>query len=67
MGIHDFLCLPEWTETKVQEELHHDIKPTLKRHPSYCTPPTAADVAISNPTPKDLAAGALSANVMAKS
>nr|GEV87751.1 hypothetical protein [Tanacetum cinerariifolium] len=25
MGIHDFLCLPEWTEAKVQEELHHDI------------------------------------------
>nr|GFC93145.1 hypothetical protein [Tanacetum cinerariifolium] len=26
MGIHDFLCLPEWTDTEVQEEPHHDIR-----------------------------------------
>ncbi|GJY91914.1 hypothetical protein Tco_0507696, partial [Tanacetum coccineum] len=23
MGIHDFLCLPEWTGAEVQEEPHH--------------------------------------------
>ncbi|GJV06708.1 hypothetical protein Tco_1344364 [Tanacetum coccineum] len=31
MGIHDFLCLPEWTGAKVQEEPHLDIRPTLQR------------------------------------
>ncbi|GJY99852.1 hypothetical protein Tco_0517282 [Tanacetum coccineum] len=25
MGIHDFLCLPEWTSAKVQEEPHFDV------------------------------------------
>ncbi|GKE97659.1 hypothetical protein Tco_0021010, partial [Tanacetum coccineum] len=56
MGIHDFLCLPEWTGAEVQEEPHHDVRPTLQRHPFYCTPPTATDGVILDPTPKDLAA-----------
>nr|GEW00786.1 hypothetical protein [Tanacetum cinerariifolium] len=30
-GIHLFLCLPEWTGSEVQEEPHHDIRPTLQR------------------------------------
>ncbi|GKB55641.1 hypothetical protein Tco_0911827 [Tanacetum coccineum] len=31
MGIHDFLCLPEWTGDEVQEEPHHDIRPTFAK------------------------------------
>ncbi|GJV18659.1 hypothetical protein Tco_1367679 [Tanacetum coccineum] len=53
MGIHDFLCLPEWTGAEVQEEPHHDIRPTLQRLPFYCTPPAA----VLDPTPKDLVVG----------
>ncbi|GKG58761.1 hypothetical protein Tco_0594531, partial [Tanacetum coccineum] len=63
MGIHDFLCLPEWTRTEVQEELHHDIRPTLQRLLFYCTPPATVDVAIPDPTSEDLAAGMPSAKV----
>ncbi|GKA52247.1 hypothetical protein Tco_0745443 [Tanacetum coccineum] len=33
IGIHDFLCLPEWTGTEVQEEPHHDMRPTMQRLP----------------------------------
>ncbi|GKG45752.1 hypothetical protein Tco_0498198, partial [Tanacetum coccineum] len=29
MGIHDFLCLPEWIGTEVQEEPHLDVRSTL--------------------------------------
>nr|GEZ22285.1 hypothetical protein [Tanacetum cinerariifolium] len=43
MGIHDYLCLPEWTSSEVQKEPHLDVRPTLKRLPFYCTPPAAAD------------------------
>ncbi|GJT26211.1 hypothetical protein Tco_0906486 [Tanacetum coccineum] len=50
----------------VQEEPHHDIKPTLQRLPFYYTPPAAADTVISDPTPADLAAGTHSAKVLAK-
>ncbi|GKD54507.1 hypothetical protein Tco_1287894, partial [Tanacetum coccineum] len=38
MGIHDFLCLPEWTVAEVQEEPYLDVRPTLQRLPFYCTP-----------------------------
>ncbi|GKA54770.1 hypothetical protein Tco_0753719 [Tanacetum coccineum] len=55
MGIHDFFCLPEWIGLEVQEEIHHDMKPTLKRLPFYCIPPAAGNVAIPAPTPEDLA------------
>ncbi|GJT35356.1 reverse transcriptase domain-containing protein [Tanacetum coccineum] len=37
MGIHDFLCLPEWTGAEVQEEPHLDVRPTLQRLPFYCS------------------------------
>ncbi|GJW83925.1 hypothetical protein Tco_0157070 [Tanacetum coccineum] len=57
IGIHDFLCLPEWTGAKVQEEPHLDVRPTLQRLLFYCTPPDAANVVIPNPTLEDLAAG----------
>ncbi|GJU25825.1 hypothetical protein Tco_1164446 [Tanacetum coccineum] len=30
MGIHDFLCLSEWTSSEVREEPHHDTWPTLE-------------------------------------
>ncbi|GKA83093.1 hypothetical protein Tco_0789841 [Tanacetum coccineum] len=66
MGIHDFLCLPEWTGAEVQEEPHHDIRPTLQRLPFYCTPPAAVDAGVSDPTPEDLAAGNPSVKVVAK-
>ncbi|GKG21351.1 hypothetical protein Tco_0383946, partial [Tanacetum coccineum] len=44
MGIHDFLCLPEWTGAEVQEEPHLDVRSTLQRLPFYCTPPDVVDV-----------------------
>ncbi|GKC71383.1 hypothetical protein Tco_1117266, partial [Tanacetum coccineum] len=66
MGIHDFFYLLEWTRTEVQEELHHDIRPTLPRLPFYCTPPATADVGIPDLTLEDLAAGTPSAKVMDK-
>nr|GFD40596.1 hypothetical protein [Tanacetum cinerariifolium] len=65
MGIHEFLCLPEWIGSEVQEELHRGIRLTLQRLSFYCTPP-AADVAIPDPTLKDLAAGTPSGKVIAK-
>ncbi|GJW13242.1 phospholipase-like protein, partial [Tanacetum coccineum] len=66
MGIHDFLCLPEWNGAEVQEDPHHDIMLTLQRLPFYCTPPAAFDAAIPDPTPKDLATSNPSAKVIAK-
>ncbi|GJW16603.1 hypothetical protein Tco_0024039 [Tanacetum coccineum] len=66
MGIHDFLCLPEWTGAEVQEEPYLDVRPTLQRHPFYCTPSTMADVVIPNPTPEDLAVGTPSYKIVAK-
>nr|GEW28067.1 dual specificity protein phosphatase 1-like [Tanacetum cinerariifolium] len=66
MGVHDFLCLRKWTGAEVQEELHHDIRPTLQRLPFYCTSVAAVGAAIPEPTPEDLAAGTSSAKVMAK-
>ncbi|GKF80161.1 hypothetical protein Tco_0238763, partial [Tanacetum coccineum] len=50
MGIHDFLCLPEWTGVEVQEEPHLDVRSTLQRLPFYCTPPAVVDAVISEPT-----------------
>nr|GEY14323.1 hypothetical protein [Tanacetum cinerariifolium] len=52
MGIHDFLCFPEWTGAEVQEEPHHDIRPSLQRLPFYYTPDAAV---VSDPTPEELA------------
>ncbi|GJT35352.1 hypothetical protein Tco_0925771 [Tanacetum coccineum] len=66
MGIHDFLCLPEWTGAEVQEEPHFDVRPTLQRLPFYCTPPAAADVVIPEPAPMDLAVGTPSSKIVAK-
>ncbi|GJS59254.1 hypothetical protein Tco_0654038 [Tanacetum coccineum] len=66
MGIHDFLCLPEWTGAEVQEESHLDVRPTLQRLPFYCTPPATAEAVIPDPTLEDLAAstsGAASSHV----
>ncbi|GKA88555.1 hypothetical protein Tco_0810319 [Tanacetum coccineum] len=66
MGIHDFLCLPEWTGAEVQEESYLDVRPTLQRLPFYCTPPAAAEAVIPDPTSEDLAAstsGAASSHV----
>ncbi|GKC48150.1 hypothetical protein Tco_1065872 [Tanacetum coccineum] len=56
MGIHDFFCLPKWIGAEVQEEPHHDVRPTLQRLPFYCSPLVAADAVILDPTPKDLVA-----------
>ncbi|GJY91708.1 hypothetical protein Tco_0507490 [Tanacetum coccineum] len=66
MGIHDFLCLPEWTGVEVQEEPHLDVRPTLQRLPFYYTPPAAADVVIPDPTLKDLSVGTPSSKIDAK-
>ncbi|GJS26692.1 hypothetical protein Tco_0487312 [Tanacetum coccineum] len=66
MGIHDFLCLPEWTGAEVQEEPHLDVRPTLQRLPFYCTPLAAAEAVIPDPTPKDLSVGTHSFKIVAK-
>ncbi|GJZ56274.1 hypothetical protein Tco_0611467 [Tanacetum coccineum] len=66
IGIHDFLCLPEWTGAEVQEEPHLDVRPTLQRLPFYCTPPAAADAVIPDPTLEDLAVGTPSSKILAK-
>ncbi|GJV69335.1 RNA-directed DNA polymerase, eukaryota, reverse transcriptase zinc-binding domain protein [Tanacetum coccineum] len=66
MGIHDFLCLPEWTGSEVQEEPHHDIWLTLQWLPFYCTPPAAADAVIPDPTLEALVVGTLSIKILAK-
>ncbi|GJX49341.1 serine carboxypeptidase-like protein 25 [Tanacetum coccineum] len=66
MGIHDFLCLPEWIGTEVQEEPHHDIRPTLQRLPFYYTLHVAVNAAIPDLTLEDFAAGTPSAKVLAK-
>ncbi|GKB66920.1 hypothetical protein Tco_0928332 [Tanacetum coccineum] len=66
IGIHDFLCLPEWTGSEVQEEPSHDIRPTLQRLPFYCTPPATADTVILDPTLKDLAIRTPSSKILAK-
>ncbi|GJU18913.1 hypothetical protein Tco_1146879 [Tanacetum coccineum] len=39
-----------------KEEPYHDIRPTLQRIPFYCTPPTAADAIIPDPTLEGLTA-----------
>ncbi|GJV62578.1 hypothetical protein Tco_1473406 [Tanacetum coccineum] len=66
MGIHDFLCLPEWTGVEVQEEPHFDVRPTLQRLPFYCTPPAAADAVILDLTPEDLTIGTPSFKILVK-
>ncbi|GKB48467.1 hypothetical protein Tco_0899220 [Tanacetum coccineum] len=63
MGIHDFLCLPEWTSVEVQEEPHHDIRLTLQRLPFYYTPPAVIDAVTLDPIPEDLA---MDAKIIAK-
>ncbi|GJU59420.1 hypothetical protein Tco_1237186 [Tanacetum coccineum] len=62
MGIHYFLCLPEW----LQEEPHLDVRPNLQRLPFYCTPLAAADSIIPDPTIEDLAVGTPSFKILAK-
>ncbi|GKA54412.1 putative reverse transcriptase domain-containing protein [Tanacetum coccineum] len=68
MGIHDFLGLParlsDWT--KVQEEIHHDMRHTLQRLPFYYTPLAAPDVVIPRPTQEDLVPATPSTKVLAK-
>ncbi|GJY47839.1 hypothetical protein Tco_0437795 [Tanacetum coccineum] len=66
MGIHDFLCLPEWTGAEVREEPHLDVSSTLQRLPFYCTPPANVDAIIPDPTLKDLAIGTSSSKILAK-
>ncbi|GKD68001.1 hypothetical protein Tco_1322091, partial [Tanacetum coccineum] len=66
MGIHDFLCLPEWTSAEVQEDPHLDVRSTLQRLPFYCTPPATADVVISDPTIADLTVSSPSSKILAK-
>ncbi|GJU60374.1 hypothetical protein Tco_1238140 [Tanacetum coccineum] len=66
LGIHDFLCLPEWTGAEVQEEPHLDVRPTLQRLPFYYTPPVATDAVIPKPALEDLAIGTPSSKIVAK-
>nr|GEW13485.1 hypothetical protein [Tanacetum cinerariifolium] len=66
MGIHDFLCLLEWTGAEVQEEPHLDVRSNLQRLPFCITSPTTIDAVISDPTPKDLAVGNPSSKIRAK-
>ncbi|GJR43829.1 hypothetical protein Tco_1311932 [Tanacetum coccineum] len=66
MGIHNFLCLTEWTGAEVQEEPHHDIRPTLQRLPFYCTHVAAVDDVVPDPTPEELDVSNPSAKVIAK-
>ncbi|GJZ11820.1 hypothetical protein Tco_0546579 [Tanacetum coccineum] len=42
IGIYNFLCLPKWTGSKVQEEPHHHTRPTLQRLPLLLPPPFEA-------------------------
>nr|GFA27587.1 hypothetical protein [Tanacetum cinerariifolium] len=64
MGIHDFLCLPEWTSAEFQEEPHLDVRPTLQRLPFYFTLSVVIDVVILNPTIMDLSIGTLSSKIL---
>ncbi|GJY10118.1 hypothetical protein Tco_0378303 [Tanacetum coccineum] len=66
MGIHDFLCLLEWTGVEIQEEPHLDVRPTLQRLPFYCTPPVTADAVILDPASEDLTVGTPSSKIVAK-
>nr|GEW98685.1 hypothetical protein [Tanacetum cinerariifolium] len=50
----------------VKKEPRLDVRPTFQRLPFYCTPPTAADVVIPDPTPEDLAFGTPSSKIAAK-
>ncbi|GJW27049.1 hypothetical protein Tco_0040860 [Tanacetum coccineum] len=52
--------------TEVQEELHHNERPTIQRLPVYYTPSAAIDAPIPKPTLEDLAATAPSTKVLAK-
>ncbi|GKA48001.1 hypothetical protein Tco_0740959 [Tanacetum coccineum] len=65
MGIHDFLYLPEWIGAEVQEEPHHDIRPTLQRLPFYCILNVVVVADVSDPTPEELAVSNPSAKVEA--
>nr|GEZ43543.1 hypothetical protein [Tanacetum cinerariifolium] len=64
MGIHDFLCLPEWTSAEVQEEPYLDVRPTLQRLPFYFTLSVMIDVVILNPTIMDLSISTLSSKIL---
>ncbi|GKD26566.1 hypothetical protein Tco_1232780 [Tanacetum coccineum] len=66
MGIHDFLCLPKWTDVEVQKEPHLDLRPTLQRLPFYCTLSAATDAVIPYLTPENLTSGTPSAKILAK-
>ncbi|GJZ49304.1 hypothetical protein Tco_0603494 [Tanacetum coccineum] len=55
-----------WTGAEVQEEPHHNIRPTLQRLPFYYTPPTVTDAVISDPTLEDLVMGTPSVKIIAK-
>nr|GEY04694.1 hypothetical protein [Tanacetum cinerariifolium] len=60
------LVLHEWTGSKVQEEIHHDVRPTLQRLPFYYTHPAPVGTAVSDLTPEDLTATTPSTKVLAK-
>nr|GEW82021.1 hypothetical protein [Tanacetum cinerariifolium] len=66
MGIHDFLCLPEWIGLEVQEEIHQDVRPSLQRLPFYYIPSAASNATITMPTLKDLSAATSNSKVLAK-
>ncbi|GJS54404.1 hypothetical protein Tco_0627766 [Tanacetum coccineum] len=66
MGIYDFLCLPEWTRARVQEEPHLDVRLTLQRLPFYCTHPATTYVVLPDPTLEDLAVRTPSSKILAK-
>ncbi|GKC88835.1 hypothetical protein Tco_1149484 [Tanacetum coccineum] len=65
MGIHDFLCLPEWTGAEVQKEPDLDVRSTLQWLPFYCTPPAANVAVIPDLTLKDLVVGTPSSKIVA--
>nr|GEX10226.1 zinc finger, CCHC-type [Tanacetum cinerariifolium] len=66
MGIHDFLCLLEWTSVEVQVEPHLDVMSTLQRLSFYYTHLATADVVIPDPTLEDLAICTPSFKILAK-
>nr|GEU72756.1 hypothetical protein [Tanacetum cinerariifolium] len=50
----------------LEEEVHHDVRPTFQRLPLYYTPSAANNAAIPAPTPKDLATNTPNSKVLAK-
>nr|GEY74968.1 hypothetical protein [Tanacetum cinerariifolium] len=66
IGIHDFQYLPEWTDSEVQEDPYHDVRPTIQWLLFYCTLFAAIGAAVPNLTLEELAVSNPSAKVIAK-